>query len=226
MCGRFILTLTFEEVAEILNIKDEIDWKPRYNIAPVQQVPVVVNDGANHLKLFQWGLVPSWSKDSSIGNKMINARAETVDTKPSFRHSFQRQRCMILTDGFYEWKREEKKKTPYRFMLADRTLFGFAGIWDSWMNPEGKTISSCAIITTEANELMAPIHNRMPVILDKEKEEVWLDASLSDSIVLKSLLVSYDAKKMNFYEVSSKVNSTKYDSIECIQPADKQASIF
>lgn len=226
MCGRFTLTLTFQEVAEILKITDEIDWKPRYNIAPSQQVPVLVNEGERQLKLFQWGLVPFWAKDPAIGNKMINARAETIDTKPSFRHSFQKQRCLILADGFYEWKREGKNKIPYRFTLADRNLFGFAGIWDSWTSSEGATINSCSIITTEANELMTPIHDRMPVILNKEKEEVWLDPSLKDSILLKSLLIPYNANQMNYYEVSAKVNSPKYDSIDFIKPVNKQAAIF
>lgn len=226
MCGRFTLTLTFNEVAEILKITDEIDWKPRYNIAPMQQVPVVVNDVEKHLKLLQWGLVPFWAKDTSIGNKMINARAETVDTKPSYRQSFQTQRCLILADGFYEWKREGKSKIPYRFTLKDRTLFGFAGIWDSWMSSDGKTINSCSIITTEANELMTTIHDRMPVILDKEKEEMWLDPTLHDTGLLKSLLIPYNANRMNYYEVSTKVNSSKLDSIECIQPVNKQASMF
>ncbi|AFV02193.1 MULTISPECIES: SOS response-associated peptidase [unclassified Dehalobacter] len=226
MCGRFTLTLTFQEVAEILKITDEIDWKPRYNIAPMQPILAMTNDGMNHVKLFQWGLVPFWAKDPSSGSKMINARAETVDTKPSFKNSFQTKRCLVLADGFYEWKREGKSKIPYRFTLKDRNVFGFAGIWDSWTSLDGKTIDSCSIITTEANALMASIHDRMPVILDKEKEEIWLDPTLSDPILLKSLLIPYNAKQMNHYEVSPKVDSPKYDLNECIQPINKQAVLF
>lgn len=226
MCGRLTLILSKEEVEEIVKITEVVDWKVRYNIAPMQQVPVVVNDGQNHLKLFQWGLVPHWAKEISVENKMFNARAETVDALPSFKTCFQRQRCLVLADGFYEWKREGKHKIPYRFTLRDRKLFGFAGIWDEWKSPEGKAIQSCAIITTTPNELMSPIHDRMPVILAKEKEEVWLDSSIRDSLILKSLLTPYPAKKMKFYEVSASVNSVKYDTIECIQPVNKQESLF
>lgn len=231
MCGRFTLTFTIEEVAEILNIKEEkikgeIDWTPRYNIAPMQQVPVVVNNGDNRLKLFQWGLVPYWAKDKNIGNKMINARDETIDTKPSFKHCFQKQRCLILADGFYEWKREGKRKIPYRITLTDRSIFGFAGIWDVWKNPKGEYIHSCSIITTGPNELMSPLHDRMPVILDKENEEIWLDPSVNNIDNLKSLLIPYRAESMQAYEVPTNVNTAKYDSIECIQPVKKQVSLF
>lgn len=239
MCGRFTMTLTFQQVAEIINIAEQIDLQPKYNIAPMQQVPVVINDiiksGENEntpakaqksLKLFKWGLIPYWAKDISIGNKMINARAETIDTKPSFRHCLPKQRCLILADGFYEWKREEKRKTPYRFTLTDRKLFGFAGIWDAWNSPTGDIIHTCAIITSEPNEIMAPIHNRMPVILEQEKEEMWLNPEVKDSNILKQLLTPYPADLMNFYEVSPIVNSSRYDTPECIQPADKQVSLF
>lgn len=225
MCGRFTLTLTKEEINEIVKITELIDWKSRYNIAPMEAVPAIINDGQRQLKLFQWGLVPYWAKDKSIGNKLINARMETIETKPSFKHSFVSKRCLILADGFYEWKKEGTTKRPYLFTLTDRKLFSFAGIWDAWKNPEGKVLQSCTIITTAANELMKPIHERMPVILEKESEEAWLDSSIKDPLKLKSLLAPYPTMKMKYYEVSTKVNSSKIDNIECIQPLEK-GSLF
>ncbi len=229
MCGRFTMTLTLQEVAEIIKITEEIDMNPRYNIAPIQDVPVIVNEeqnGQKHLKMFQWGLIPYWSKDPAIGNKMINARAETIDTKTSFKHCFQRQRCLILADGFYEWKREGKSKIPYRFMLDDRRLFGFAGIWDTWKSPDGQAINTCSIITTSPNQLMSSFHDRMPVILEQDKEETWLDPSRNDTEYLKALLVPYPTELMKAYRVSSFVNSPKYDTIECIQPINEPAKLF
>jgi putative SOS response-associated peptidase YedK len=226
MCGRFTLTFSSQEVAEILNIVEEIDSKPRYNIAPMQEVPVVINEGRSHLRLFQWGLVPFWAKDQTIGNKLINARAETIDIKPSFRHCFERQRCLIPADGYYEWKKEGNRKIPYRIALTDRPLFCFAGIWDTWKNPEGKIKQSCTIITTEANPLMAALHHRMPVILPQNREGAWLDPTISDYAYLKSLLTPYPDTSMNAYEVSPYVNSAKNDSVECIRPVAAQQALF
>lgn len=226
MCGRVTLTLSGQEIAEIYKVIEEIEWTPKYNIAPTQQIPVIINDGKNHLKLFQWGLIPFWAKDRSIGNKMINARSETVDTKPSFRHSFQNKRCLILADGFYEWRREGRSKTPYRITIPGRKVFGFAGIWDSWRGPEGQTIDTCSIITTAANELMSTLHDRMPVILEQNKEQTWLNPSITDPLQLKPLLTPYPSGMMNAYQVSSLVNSPKNDSEECIQQIKDQGSLF
>lgn len=174
----------------------------------------------------QWGLVPFWAKESDIGNKMINARAETVDTKPTFKHCFRQQRYLILADGFYEWKRNGKSKIPYRFTVPDREAFGFAGIWDAWKNPAGTVLYTCAIITTEANKLMQPIHDRMPVILEQDKESIWLDTELQDLKKLKELLVPYPAEQMAAYQVSDFVNSTRHDSIACIQPVKSETALF
>lgn len=226
MCGRFTLTLSSKEVAEILNITEEMEWTPRYNIAPTQPVPVIVNDGQNRIKLLQWGLTPFWSKYANMGSKMINARAETIDTKPSFKHCFRKQRCLILADGFYEWTREGTIKIPYRITIPNRQVFGFAGIWDSWKSPDGHVKQTCSIITTAPNELMSSIHDRMPVILEQEREGTWLDPDLTDSIRLKSLLTPYPSKLMNAYQVSTAVNSARYDVVKCIQPVDKQDSLF
>ncbi|UWG95408.1 SOS response-associated peptidase [Dehalobacter sp. DCM] len=226
MCGRITFTLTRDELAEIYKITDEMDWQPRYNIAPSQPVPVMVNTEAQQLKFFRWGLVPSWAKDPQSGYKMINARAETIDTKPSFKHCFREQRCLVLADGFYEWKREGKRKTPYLFKVRDRKFFAFAGIWDSWKSPAGTVLYTCSIITTGPNEQMAPIHDRMPVILDKENERIWLNPELNDTEKLKQLLVPYPAVRMEAYQVSDYVNSVKHDSIACIQPVPGQTALF
>jgi len=212
MCGRF----TFIDIEDIRGRfqTEPIDLKPNYNVAPTQDVPVIL---PNHqLALFRWGLIPFWAKDSSIGNKMINARAETVDEKPSFKHSLQRKRCLVVADGFYEWKKEGSTKRPYRITLKDQGLFGFAGLWDTWKSPAGDIINSCSIITTTPNDLMIPIHNRMPVILQREVEHVWLDQSIVESGFLKSLLVPYPADQMMAYEVSTLVNSPKNNGPECL----------
>ncbi len=226
MCGRFTLTLSSKEVAEILNITEEMEWNPHYNIAPTQPVPVLINNGQKRLNLLQWGLIPFWAKDAAMGSKMINARAETIDTKPSFKHCFQKQRCLILADGFYEWKREGKSKIPYRITIPNRKAFGFAGIWDSWKSPDGDIKQTCSIITTAPNELMSTIHDRMPVILEQEMETIWLDHDITDSMRLKSLLIPYPSKMMYAYQVSTAVNSAKYDDIGCIQSVNEQDYLF
>ncbi|MDR3585514.1 MAG: SOS response-associated peptidase [Desulfosporosinus sp.] len=214
MCGRF----TFVDIEDIRErFKTEpINLKPNYNVAPTQDVPVIINDGTNHLAMFRWGLIPFWAKDPSIGNKMINARAEMVDEKPSFKHILQRKRCLVVADGFYEWKKEKFTKRPYRITLKNNELFGFAGLWDTWKSPIGDIVNSCSIITTTPNELMSPIHDRMPVILTRDSERVWLDQSIVDSHFLKNLLLPYPADLMIAYEVSSLVNSTKNNGPECL----------
>jgi putative SOS response-associated peptidase YedK len=226
MCGRFSLTLTYEEIAARYDLPEEIAWIPQYNIAPLQPVPVVIQDGTNHLRLFKWGLVPYWAKDQTLGSKLINARAESLAEKPSFRHCLPRQRCLILADGFYEWKREGKRKIPYRFTLTDRKLFAFAGIWDAWKSPDGAVSHTCAILTTEANDLMRPIHDRMPVILAQEKEKMWLDPAITDYAKLQDLLLPYPAAQMQAYAVSSSVNSAQNNSAACIVPAREEGSLF
>jgi putative SOS response-associated peptidase YedK len=214
MCGRF-------SIAELKGIKERFqieppNLKPNYNVAPSQDVPVILNKGSNHLALFRWGLIPYWAKDPSIGHKMINARAETVDEKPSFKTCLQRKRCLVVADGFYEWKKEGTTKRPHRITLKNQELFGFAGLWDTWKSPTGEIVNSCSIITTTPNEVMEPIHNRMPVILPREVEQVWLDQSIIDSTFLKSLLMRYSADLMIAYGVSTLVNSPKNNGPECL----------
>ena len=190
-------------------------YRPRYNVAPTQEVLTVINDGSgNHAQFMRWGLIPFWAKDPKIGSRMINARAETVVEKPGFRSAFQKRRCLVLADGFYEWRKEGKAKVPMRITLKSGEPFGFAGLWESWNSPEGALVQSCTIITTVPNTLMEPIHNRMPVMLPKEAEALWLGQTEVGE--LRELLLPYSADEMQAYEVSSVVNSVHMDVPECI----------
>jgi putative SOS response-associated peptidase YedK len=222
MCGRYSLFADYSALLERFEIEevsiDANDYSPRYNIAPSQQVLAVVNDGTkNRLGLLRWGLIPPWAKDAKIGYKMINARAETAAEKPSFRNAFKKKRCLIVADSFYEWRRTDGEKTPMRIKLKSGEPFAFAGLWESWKSPEGKTINTCSILTTKPNELMAAIHDRMPVVLSKEAEKIWLDPTVQDPEVLGELLKPFDAKEMEAYEVSEAVNSPKNDGPELIE---------
>jgi putative SOS response-associated peptidase YedK len=177
MCGRFRLTRA-SKLAERFGIEPEDDWVPRYNIAPTQNVEVIRQHPEEPKRFgsrMRWGLIPSWAKDASVGYKMINARAETVATKPSFCEALKKRRCLIPADGFYEWKKEGKTKTPFCFIMADKSLFAFAGIWETWKNPVGQLIETCSIITTTPNALCADVHDRMPVILPDPWYDLWLD---------------------------------------------------
>ncbi|MEH7120941.1 SOS response-associated peptidase [Neobacillus vireti] len=222
MCGRFTLTATIDEIMDRFDIqsflKEEL-YAPSYNIAPSQQVLAVINDGtSNRMGFLKWGLVPPWTNDPSIGNKMINARAETITEKPSFRHAFQKKRCLVIADSFYEWKRQsDQTKTPMRIKLRSNELFAMAGLWEGYKAKDGKTLYSCSVITTGPNELMKGIHDRMPVILNREDEPVWLNPAINDPNRLTALLKPYDDALMDTYEVSPMVNSPKNNSIELIQ---------
>lgn len=222
MCGRFALTADPSDLQEAFYWVDfgNADISPRFNIAPTQPVPVVANDGTKKLDYFSWGLVPFWAKDPSIGARMINARAETLPEKPSFRNAFKRRRCLILADGFFEWKKEPNisGKTPFFIQKKDGKPFAFAGIWENWNSPDGSQILSTAIITTEPNELVRPIHNRMPVILPDEAYATWLQTGEVDTERLSSLLKPYPSNDMKAYAVSRYVNSPKNDSKDCILP--------
>ena len=220
MCSRFSF-IFINEIKDRFNLaQPEFDFEPRYNIAPSQPVPVVIHrNGGNQLCIFRWGLIPYWAKDESIGNKLINARAETLEEKPSFRQSLKQKRCLVLADGFYEWKKEGRLRKPYRITLRDGKPFAFAGLWDSWRSPTGQIINSCTIITTTPNKLMEPIHNRMPVILPQDKESLWLDVGITSSDEVKSLLSPFPEEQMIAYEVSTLVNSPQYDGPECVFPA-------
>lgn len=220
MCGRFTLTLNSNAVARAFQVAapQSLQTQPRYNVAPTQDVVTIMQnqDEERHLDLLRWGLIPSWAKDASIGSRMINARAETLAEKPSFKRLLFSKRCLIPADGFYEWQKVNGGKTPMYITLKEHEPFAFAGLWDSWRTPEGEELRTCTIITTTANELVSPIHNRMPVILPTEAREMWLDTSLRDPNLLLPLLKPYDTNAMQTREVSRRVNNPQYDSAELI----------
>lgn len=217
MCGRFALYGPLRDIYERYIIDAfQMDFQERYNIAPSQQVLAVVSNGEqNRIGYLKWGLVPGWAKDPAVGNKMINARAETLAEKPSFREAYKKRRCIIPVSGFYEWQKHANGKTPMYIHLPKQKIFSVAGLWERWTSPDGQTITTCTIVTTEPNELMEPIHNRMPVILDQSAEKVWLDRD-ADVQDLQSLLVPYPADLMQAYAVSSQVNSPKNDNASLI----------
>ncbi len=220
MCGRFTLTADQDSFEDRFSLTGfDLGWVPSFNIAPTQEVLTVTNDGSeNRPELMRWGLVPSWAKDPKIGNRMINARSETLTEKPSFRTAFKRRRCLIPADGFYEWKREGKAKKPMLITANPGGLFAFAGLWETWKQPDGSWLLTCAIITTSANEFMTSIHDRMPVILPREAEGAWLDPDSEDVGALSELLLPYPSDRMHAHEVSTLVNSPRNNSPECIAP--------
>ena len=223
MCGRFTITVDLEDLREYLvdhyditELKSEFEL-PRYNIAPTQDVITIINDGSkNRVGLLKWGLIPPFAKDEKIGASMINAKSETLMERPSFRSSFQTKRCVILADSFYEWKREENKKTPMRIGLNNNQIFPMAGLWSTFTRSDGSKIHSTTIITTNANELMSEIHHRMPVILDDESVATWLNPRIQDLNMLSKMLKPYESKDMYSYKVSPIVNNARNDLKECI----------
>ncbi|HRQ23236.1 MAG TPA: SOS response-associated peptidase [Anaerolineales bacterium] len=222
MCGRFTLTVDPSELKEAFeHCTFPSQFVPRFNIAPTQPVLAIPNDAKNAADFFVWGLIPSWAKDPSVGNKLINARGETVAEKPSFRASFKNKRCLILADGFYEWKATPgtKTKTPYFIHMKDRGVFAFAGLWDEWHSPDGGSLRTCTIITTEPNDLMSALHNRMPVILDAKDYDRWLDPAPQTPENLLPLIKPFPADRMSAYAVSTLVNKPGNDRPECVVPA-------
>ena len=197
-----------------------MELEPNYNVAPTQNVLTIINNGNNRRGGFmRWGLIPHWAKTPSIGNRMINARAETVVQKPAYRNAFKRRRCLVLADGFYEWQRAGKVKKPMRIVMQSGEPFAFAGLWAVWKDREGNTVPSCTIITTEANDLLQPIHNRMPVILPREMEQFWLDRDVQDSAALENALISLPSELMKTYQVSTLVNSPRNNGPDILAPS-------
>jgi putative SOS response-associated peptidase YedK len=219
MCGRFVLRCTVDEVKEEFDIGD-IQWsfEPSYNIAPGQEVLAVLNGGQKRLARMRWGLIPSWSKDPAIGNRMINARAETLAHKPSFARPLKDRRCLIVASGFYEWRVSEGKKFPVYVRLQSDRPFGFAGLYEIWQPEGGDPVTSCTIITTLPNELLAPIHNRMPVIIQRDDRALWLDHAVREPQRLLPLLKPLPAGEMKAYDVSTRCNSPQYNKPDCIEP--------
>lgn len=226
MCGRFALMTSTEQLAQLFDVPETAvaalpPAVPRYNIAPTQPVAAIrLNEtGGREFTFFHWGLIPSWAKDVKIGSRMINARSETVTEKPSFRAAFKRRRCLIPADGFYEWQKQDGGKQPMfvRPATGEERPFALAGLWEVWRDPDGSALQSCTILTTTPNELMAPIHNRMPVIIEPEDYDLWLHPEPDPEQALH-LLRPYPAEKMTAYPVSTVVNNPRNDVPECVQP--------
>ncbi|MGZ3460544.1 MAG: SOS response-associated peptidase [Archangium sp.] len=229
MCGRVTIQTPALAIARefaLTGIRTALE-RPRYNLAPTQLMPVVINDGARMLDAFRWGLIPSWAKEASIGNKLINARGETVAEKPSFRSALKRRRCLVLVDGWFEWKQSTKPKTPYLFRRKDGRPLAFAGLWEEWTAPDtGEVLRTCTVITTGPNRLMAPIHDRMPVILPPEAQQLWLSPEPQEAAVLQPLLVPNEDEPPEAWEVGRVVNSPMNDVAACVERVASQASLL
>ncbi len=224
MCGRFTLHTPAETLATLFDLPETPVLVPRYNIAPIQPVAIVrapVQPEQREWALVRWGLIPSWAKDPSIGAHMINARAETVAEKPSFRAAFKRRRCLVPADGFYEWRKLDGRKQPYYIRMQGRGPFAIAGLWEHWQGPDGSELQTCTLLTTDANDLLAPIHNRMPVIIAREDYDEWLDVTNEDRrflSLLHHLLRPYPSQAMDAYPVSTYVNNARNEGEACIEP--------
>lgn len=223
MCGRYTLHSPRQLILDHFQLSDGISIEPRYNIAPSQDVPAVRldKDGKRELVKLRWGLIPSWAQEAKTGYSMINARAETVASKPAFRAAFRKRRCLLPADGFYEWKSGANGKQPYHIRMQAHDIFAFAGLWEHWEDENGQVIESCTIIVTDANNLMQPIHERMPVILDQEDYQQWLDVDSFNANRLESLLRPYPGDRLEVYPVSRRVNKPTNDEESCIAPLDK-----
>ncbi|MBC5772763.1 SOS response-associated peptidase [Pontibacter sp. KCTC 32443] len=230
MCGRYSIAITVKDknnkASRVARLLEKYKLEAHYNAAPSQLLPVVTADEPDKIQLFSWGLVPHWSKDQHHGNKPINARAETLLEKPSFRELVSRRHCLVPADGFYEWRKTASGKVPYRFLLKSEELFSFAGLWDEWADTEtGEMQRTFTIITMEANELVKPTHDRMPVILSPEKEEAWLDVTKGNNL-LQQFLRPFPAEEMKSYAVSALVNSVSNNSANLLQQVPEQGSLF
>ncbi len=221
MCGRFTIMMMPNELIEAFDLENiSTEWVPRYNVAPSQPVMVITDPRTRSLDYMLWGLVPSWARDISIGSRLINARAETITEKPSFRTAFRRRRCLILADGFYEWNKANKARgisaQPFYFQVNGGKPFAFAGLWEIWESPEGDVLKSCTIITTQANELVAPVHERMPVILTPETAWAWLEDRPAAQLL--EMLKPFPAEKMNAHPVSPLVNDSRREDPAMVLP--------
>jgi putative SOS response-associated peptidase YedK len=223
MCGRFALTTSVRDLADLFQATEiqVPSVQPRFNIPPTAQVLAVRRlpglEGRQLVPL-RWGLIPMWAKDPAIGNRLINARVETAAEKPAFRDAFRNRRCLVLADGFFEWKKKGGKKEPYLVRMRDARPFAFAGLWDRWHGPDKQTVETCTILTTDANELVRPLHDRMPVILEPGAYDRWLDLEVHDQKKLEPFLQSYPAKAMTAFPVDPRVNSPRHDDPSCIKP--------
>jgi putative SOS response-associated peptidase YedK len=224
MCGRYRLSRRKQVVEEHFNaVSGNEEWGPRYNIAPTQPIPVILQnprEPVREMSLVRWGLIPSWAKDASAAASMINARSETAAAKPAFRDPIRFRRCLIPADGFYEWARTGKAKQPFCFEVRDGELFAFAGLWDRWEDPNGNAVETCAILTTTPNAVTAPVHDRMPVILDPDSYDLWLDPGMTNVEAVSDLLKPCDARLMRRYPVSTRINHVANDDEGCSAPTE------
>jgi putative SOS response-associated peptidase YedK len=219
MCGRYTLRASSQDLVKQFRLFEAVEFPPRYNIAPTQPVPVIRRtDAGRRLELLRWGLVPAWAEDVSIGYRLINARAETAATRPAFRAAFRQRRCLMPADGFFEWQKVGGKKTPFYIRRCDGAPFAFAALWERWLGPEEQHIESCALLTTDANDRVRPIHDRMPVILSPESYDRWLDPSIQDAGALMELLQPCPAEEITAYRVSTYVNNARHEGPQCIEP--------
>ncbi len=228
MCGRFTLSYKTKELQMALGLPEsQLDWQPRYNIAPTQPIASILDFQTKKIEFLRWGLVPGWAKDIEIGNRLINARSETIMEKPSFKNAFARRRCLILADGFYEWKKPAVKgatSQPYYFFLEDRQPFALAGIWEIWHAPDGGELWSGAIITCDANDVVKPVHERMPIVLDKHQMFDWLQDRPQKELV--GMMQPYPVEKMKSFMVGKAVNSPFNDTPECVEEKKHNSTLF
>lgn len=223
MCGRYTLTSPSEQLAAVFEFSEtRLEWTPRYNIAPTQPAPVVraVEAGDRRLDLLRWGLIPAWADDPAVGSRLINARSETAADRPAFRAALRRRRCLVPATGFYEWQRAGKRKQPHHICMRDGRVFALGGLWERWEGPEGEQIESYTILTAEANKLVRPLHNRMPVVIAPDQYALWLDPVCQDAAKLQSLLRPCPPDEMVAYAVGTRVNSPANDDPSCIEPLE------
>ncbi len=219
MCGRYTLRADAREIARHFEVEAVPGVTPRYNVAPSQAVAIirVAKGGDREADMYRWGLIPSWAKDPGIGNKLINARSETVAEKPAFRDAFKRRRCLVIADGFFEWEKlPARGKQPYYFKLKDDQAFAFAGLYEHWRGPDDRVINSCTLLTTQANDVLRPVHDRMPVMLHQADYDLWLDTDVRQTELLQELFKPYPAEEMTSYWVSTLVNKPTIDNAQLI----------
>jgi putative SOS response-associated peptidase YedK len=228
MCGRFLLYDSIAVLSKDFDAPIRFDLTPHYNIAPSQRIAAVrsrPNAGSKasserEFVLLRWGLIPSWAKDASIGNRLINARAETVAEKPAFKNALKHRRCLVPASGFYEWQKLDRRKQPYCIRMRDRRPIAFAGLWERWKGPDDVAVESCTLITTEANELVSPIHNRMPVIIQPADHGLWLSPEMPDRERLAPLLRPYSANEMEAFPIGNSVNNPSIDNASILDVLD------
>lgn len=228
MCGRYTLTSVDGLIEEFALIQDSVQFAPRYNIAPGEVLPVIDNRPAAQRVLtpMRWGLVPHWAREPSIGARLVNARSETLAEKPAFRDAFRQRRCLVVADGFYEWRRDGRERTPFYMRRRDGGFLAFAGLWERWRGSDGADLYSFAVVTTDSNALMAPIHDRMPVIVERPDYERWLAPQSLPADALHDILVPPADAGLELFEVSRRVNSVRHDGPGCIERGPVQGRLF